>query len=419
MVKTRHRTMTHLLRLLAFTFAACSLPAQNPLAADPFAGVYQNDQMKLELIRSGPDYTGVIAFGPDSLPVKAKPLGGKLTGTFQSGGQSYTFQASRTGTQLSFVTDGTTHTLEKVAKPTPSAPKPTAPAAAPTAAPPIVGEWHSRTGNVRIGADGTAAIGDKTHRWTLEGNVITFAGAGNESIKVPFELNGDIWTWKFPDGQLVLTRAAAGTTQPTSPVQAIVGSWQGPNGAAQINPDGTALVGGVSYRYTLTGDQLKLFGPDGTFVATVQTAGDSMTWLINGKTLNFQRAASTWTLNGAAANGVLPELIGKWCQATNLNNNTGAYSRSTCFTLLADGSYQYAADFDATGQIPAGAYGANAANSDSGTWTATADSITSRSKKTGVRTFRLEKRNNPKTGDPMLVLDGDEFTTAYKKEPWR
>jgi hypothetical protein len=116
---------------------------------------------------------------------------------------------------------------------------------------------------------------------------------------------------------------------------------------------------------------------------------------------------------------VLPELIGKWCESKYLNNSTSNYGRSACFTLLADGSFQYASDFSATGQLPGGAYGTASDSNDSGTWTATENSIPSTSKKTGVRTFRLEKRNHAKTGDPMLVLDGTEFTTAYQKAPWR
>jgi hypothetical protein len=171
------------------------------------------------------------------------------------------------------------------------------------------------------------------------------------------------------------------------------------------------------YRYTQSGNQLTLAGPDGTYLAAVQQNGDSMTWLVNGKTLNFQRAAATWTIGGAG--GILPELVGKWCQGNYVNNNTGSSGRSTCITLLADGSFLYSSEGDTSGRVAGGAFGTASANGDSGTWSATADTITSTSKTTGVKTFRLEKRNHPKTGDPMLVIDGTEFTTAYQKTPWR
>ncbi|MFN0105786.1 MAG: hypothetical protein ACKV2U_27325 [Bryobacteraceae bacterium] len=382
--------MTFSSRLLATAMGAIALTAQNPLAvpSDPFSGTFQNERMKLDLAVNGAGYSGVILLGGKSLPVKAKAEGGKLTGTFYSQGQTYAFQATRGGSQLSLITDGVTHVLE------------TAAAAANVAAPSFVGDWQSQGGVIRISADGSATIGDKSHRWTMDGNVITLTGNG-ESIKVPFEMAGNTWTWKFPDGQLVLTRIAASNTVAAN--KGIVGSWQGPNGNVQINLDGTATVAGVIYRYTQTSNQLTLTGADGTFVAAVQQSGDTMNWVVNGKTLTFQRAATTWAVGGAnTEGGILPELVGKWCQSTG---------SGTCFTLLADGSYFYIGDF-----------GADATASDSrdaGKWTATASSITATSKSAGARTLRLEKRNHPKTGDPMLVLDGAEYTTAYRKTPWR
>jgi hypothetical protein len=401
--------MIPLLRSLLLACTAVVF-AQNPLAisADAFSGTFQNEQLKLDLSRKGNEYNGVILLGGQSLPVKAHATAGKLTGTFESGGQAYSFQATRNGTKLTLTTDGVTHVLDKAV------------AAPPTATPvtsPVVGQWQTPNGIVAINADGSAKIGEKTHRWTVEGNVITFAGNG-ESLKVPFDLAGDNWTWKFPDGRLALTRIAANAAA-QSGGDGVVGAWQGPTGNMQINLDGSATIGGVQYRYTQAANQLTLAGPDGMFVATVQIAGDNMTWLINGKTLSFQRAANVWAVGGAATGGILPELVGKWCQMSTLNNSTGVSSRSACFTLLADGSFQFAGESGATGQVNGGAYGTASDSNDSGTWTATADSITSTSKKTGVRTFRLEKRNHPKTGDPMLVLDGAEFTTAYQKAPWR
>lgn len=403
------------LRLLV---AAGLAYGQNPLArpADPFAGTYQNKEMKVELTRQGAEYAGAILLGGQSLPVKAKAANGALSGTFESQGQSYKFQAKRNGTQLTLTTDGVTHTLEKAeaGAPAPVAPVPAAAAPAVVASP-LIGDWQSPRGIVKINADGTAVIGDKTHRWKEEAGTVVFTGNG-ETLRVPYDLVGDVWTWKFTDGRMPLTRvtgaAAAGAGD-------ITGAWQGQNGSVQLNPDGSAVVAGVMYRYSRNGNQLTLAGPDGTFVATVNVMGDSMTWLINGKTLAFQKAMGTWALGSARAGGILPELIGKWCKMSTLNNSTGVSGGSVCFSLLADGSYLYAAESGATGQVSGGAYGTASENSDVGTWTATADTITAVSKKTGTRTFRLEKRNHPKTGDPMLVLDGEEFTTAFQKAPWR
>lgn len=390
--------------MVAVAICAVALHAQNPLAmaADAFGGTFQNGQLKLELTKKGQEYTGVILLGGQALPVKAKATAGTLAGTFESQGQTYSFEAKRAGSQLTLTTDGATHVLEKMAATGP------VPASKPAA---VVGEWRGSNAIVQVNADGTATIGAKSHRWTLDGNVITFSGEG-EPIRLPFEMAGNTWTWKFPDRQLVLTRWGAGGANAVG----LVGQWQGPSGAVQFNPDGTATLGGLVYRYSQVGDQLTLQGADGTFVATVQMAGEAMSWVVNGRTLSFQRIAAPVA---GAIGRIMPELVGKWCQATNLNNSSGTYSRSACITLLADGSFAYASDFGATGQVAGGAYGTASDNNDAGTWTATPNSITSNSKKNGMRTFRLEKRNHAKTGDPMLVLDGTAFTTAYQKAPWR
>ncbi|HEU0123221.1 MAG TPA: hypothetical protein VFQ91_22005 [Bryobacteraceae bacterium] len=408
-----------MMRFIYLLLIAFSLHAQNPLAADPFSGSFQNAEMALELSRKGPEYSGVIRFGGQALPVKAKAAAGKLEGTFISQGQSYAFQAARNGGQLSFTTDGTTHTLTKAGA-QPAAPTTAVPvAAAPTGTEAaIVGSWQSPQGIVRILADGSAVIGDKSQQWKLNGSVITFEGNG-QTLQVPFELSGDTWTWRFPDGHLVLSRLpASGNGSGADLAKAIAGAWQGPNGVAQFNLDGTATVAGVQYHYTAQGNRLTLTGSDGTFLATVQLAGAVMNWAVNGKTFSFQRAATTWAVGGGGTAAVPPELVGRWCESTNINNNTGNYGRSTCIVLLADGTYQYQSDFDANGQTAGGAYGTGRAGGDTGTWTATADTITSRSPKSGVRTFKLEKRNHPKTGDPMIVLDGKEYTTAFQKAPW-
>ena len=105
--------MTFFLRLFALAICAVALPAQNPLAmaADPFGGTYQNEQLRLELTRKGQEYAGVILLGGQSLPVKAKATAGTLAGTFESQGQTYSFQAKRAGSQLTLTTDGATHVL--------------------------------------------------------------------------------------------------------------------------------------------------------------------------------------------------------------------------------------------------------------------------------------------------------------------
>jgi hypothetical protein len=99
---------------------------------------------------------------------------------------------------------------------------------------------------------------------------------------------------------------------------------------------------------------------------------------------------------------------------SNVNASNGGRMSNRCFTLYEDGTYQYYAETSSSGE-----YGSSASQeSDSGTWSATQTTITANSQTNGVHTYNLEKRNHPKTNDPMLVLDGDAYVTYGPKPSW-
>ena len=109
------------------------------------------------------------------------------------------------------------------------------------------------------------------------------------------------------------------------------------------------------------------------------------------------------------------ELAGKWCWISVTTANQGAGQSSRCITLNGNGTYTYAGATDSYN--PFGGTGSQAA--DSGTWTATQSTLTTHSRSGKTTTYRLEKRNHPKNvRDPMIVLDGQTFVTAYNKVPW-
>ncbi|MGB3080094.1 MAG: hypothetical protein WBB31_13500 [Saprospiraceae bacterium] len=57
---------------------------------------------------------------------------------------------------------------------------------------------------------------------------------------------------------------------------------------------------------------------------------------------------------------------------------------------------------------------------DQGTWYVQGDRLYVHSRTIGDASYKLEKRNHPKNvNDPMIVLDGRTFVTAYNKPPWR
>jgi len=106
-------------------------------------------------------------------------------------------------------------------------------------------------------------------------------------------------------------------------------------------------------------------------------------------------------------------LVGKWCYMSNL---TGANSRmsSRCFVLNPDGTYEYSAETSSSGAIASSA----SQEYDTGRWSATQTTLTAFSNKHGKIVYPIELRNHPKTGDPMIVVDGDAYVTAYQKRPW-
>ncbi|MCE9581676.1 MAG: lipocalin family protein [Planctomycetes bacterium] len=118
----------------------------------------------------------------------------------------------------------------------------------------------------------------------------------------------------------------------------------------------------------------------------------------------------------AGEGGVRPELVGEWAWITNFSaNNGGGSQSSTSIKLFANGTYRW--HYESSSSNPFG--GTSGSQNESGTWTATDNSITWRAANGTVSTQRLEKRNHPKnTGDPMIVLDGKCFVTTTNRNPW-
>jgi hypothetical protein len=105
---------------------------QNPLAADRFAGIFQGDQLQVELKAAGGQYTGTIQLQGQGLPLTARRQGSGLQGTFQAQGQSFAFQVTLDGDTLTLTSDGTSYKLQRQAPANPLARAPASPPAAAT-----------------------------------------------------------------------------------------------------------------------------------------------------------------------------------------------------------------------------------------------------------------------------------------------
>lgn len=134
--------------------------------------------------------------------------------------------------------------------------------------------------------------------------------------------------------------------------------------------------------------------------------------------LNFRKAGNSTSsavpAPAATAKGkkIDQSLVGKWCYV-NVSSNYSSSSEQ-CITVNADGTYEYYAE-----RSTSGSNGSTASQaSDTGTWWVEGSRVHYRSDSQGDGSYELVKQNHPKTGDPMIVLDGTAYVTFYKKSPW-
>ena len=140
--------------------------------------------------------------------------------------------------------------------------------------------------------------------------------------------------------------------------------------------------------------------------------GNTLNIWSEGKKIPFTRAskndsgkiqAETHIWNGGSNP---PSFVGQWCD-----------SIKNCFTFYKNGTYEY---YDA-GMAKVAARTKIEHDNEEGQWNVTATTLTvcSEDNEEESRTFSLEKRNHPQTGEPMLIIDEDEYvTTDKKRKPW-
>ena len=213
--------------------------------------------------------------------------------------------------------------------------------------------------------------------------------------------------------------AQAGTKNP------LVGNWvcEDDGTKVEIRADGTLTINGAVYVYKVKGSLINILNEEGGMAIPFQLDGDTLTVDVEGREMVYTRVkpGSRPTVGGngnfggsSAGNAaIMQALVGKWCYMSNLTG-TNSYMSSRCFLLNANGTYEYSAESSTSGN-----YGGTSSQSyDAGRWSATRNSITAVSNSRGSTTYPIELRNHPKTGDPMIVVDGDAYVTAYQRRPW-
>ncbi|MBX3294806.1 MAG: hypothetical protein KF762_03760 [Acidobacteria bacterium] len=215
---------------------------------------------------------------------------------------------------------------------------------------------------------------------------------------------------------------------------AIIGYWISNEAVVEIRPKGQISINGERYEWAILGKTLIVSQGEDAADFPFELKGDTLTVWVEGRKVTYSRtdkegADEALALlarrggggggnrgdSGSGGGGGNPQdLVGKWCYSANVQAQGGGRQSDICFTLHPDGTYEYYGEASSSNIYG----GSNSQSRDAGRWSATATTLTARSNSGQTKTYTLERRNHPRTGDPMLIVDGDAFVTYYQKRPW-
>jgi len=262
---------------------------------------------------------------------------------------------------------------------------------------------------------------ETTYQFELQVNQLTLSG-GDLDSKIAFTRKAQIKN----DNQVPPPVEHATAT--TSETPSIIGSWSGGGEVLEFKSDGQCLISGQSIAYQYTAPFIELNGPGGSVkIESKFTDKDHLNLNVNGNWVSYARAGATSSnaqgqtsnASGSTSGQIDMSMVGKWCY-TNINSyNQGSSYSSNCITLNADGTYVYVNESERSVNTSDFSGGTAGQGNDAGKWWVQGDRIYYNSPTKGQGSFHFEKRNHPKnTGDPMLVIEGTAYVTAYAKAPW-
>ncbi|HEV2829559.1 MAG TPA: hypothetical protein VGW76_18315, partial [Pyrinomonadaceae bacterium] len=257
--------------------------------------------------------------------------------------------------------------------------------------------------------------GDSVYTFTLNGDALTISG-GSLPRALTFIRQGGGGGGLFEKGldKNADRPADAGAQEEDNGLVGLWKSYTGNSVTVQIFKDGKLTINGEPFRYQVDGRFITLTNNEGSARVEFQLDADMLTTLYQGERSTYRRVRRG-SEPAEEGGGVTPaELTGKWCYMSNVTASNGGRMSNTCFTLYPNGTYDYYSETSSSNP-----YGGTASQqSDSGTWRVNGSTLIALSRARGRQTFTLEKRNHPKTGDPMLMVDGDAFVTYAPRAPW-
>lgn len=202
----------------------------------------------------------------------------------------------------------------------------------------------------------------------------------------------------------------------------IVGTWTSSDETLIFKENGTLIYSGMEFTYKISGNLILIETQLGTSEFTFKLNGNNLTLSAFGEEMYYSRTGNnnqTSQNNQQSGGRVAQELVGKWCWVNVTSTNTGGSSSEQCITLHPDGRYEYYGESSRSVNTEGYYGGTSSQSSDEGTWSYDGQKIYwNSSKGNGSGSYNLEKRNHPKNGDPMIVLDGETYVTYYQKPSW-
>jgi hypothetical protein len=201
----------------------------------------------------------------------------------------------------------------------------------------------------------------------------------------------------------------------------LIGLWSGNGETIEFKPDGQCVYLGNTFSYQLSQGHVILATAQGNAMFAYSIKGNQLNLIANGQQVTYSRGATKGGIasDNSKAGNVSQELVGKWCWTNVSSTNTGGSSSSECIVLNANGTYEYASERSMDTNTNAFYAGTSSQGSDQGTWWVQGDKIFYNSQTKGQGSYQLQKQNHPKTGDPMILLNGEPYVTFYQKQPWR
>jgi len=252
-----------------------------------------------------------------------------------------------------------------------------------------------------------------SYTYSLQGNALTLSGG---------DLEGNVSFTKQGSAPQTNPVAQQKTAAPKLNVGSadLLGLWSGNGETIEFDKNGQCKYLGQTYPYETSQGHVTLSTAQGQLMMAYSVANDQLTLIVNGKQLIYSKGASH-AANGVANSGkgaVAGELVGKWCYVNVNSTSSGGSSSSSCFVLNADGSYEYSGESSRSVNTPDFYGGTASQSSNRGTWWVQGDQLFYNSQTKGQGSYQFQKRNHPKNGDPMIVINGQTYVTFYNKPPW-